>query len=559
MPKPGRPFRCRLLLWLTIGFVFAVLSVSANQVTYQVNLGVQRALGNFNPAGGDTVVVSGTFSSPNWTTTSTLTASVASSNIYTGTFNNNVTTGNTEYHKFIINPGGNRPANQLVWETGNNRSFQAAAGSQTLPVVYFNGVTNVPVAPAGFIAGADFSLLPFFESNGIAYQDNGQTQDALAIMKNRGLNCVRLRLFTSSAAQAQADPYNCINNLDYTVPLAVRVKNAGLKFLLDFHYSDTWADPAHQAMPGAWTNLDFTRLVQQLRQYNSNCIAAFKAAGALPDYVQVGNEITGGMLWPLGAVPGSNAATQWSQFGQLMKAAIQGIQDAAGTNLPKIIVHIDRGGDWATTQWFFDNLNQQAVPFDIIGESYYPFWHGSLGDLANCLTNAALRYGKPVMVAETAFPWTNSYWTTNLYGLPATTNGQVQYVVALAQVVKNVPNGLGAGIFWWGTEYQKLNGVNEAGFNTTSFFDGRGNVLPAAEAFGQMAAPLLLRASLNGSGLKVQWPLSGAGLMLTTTTSLSPGSVWAQVTNPVQNTGAVFYTTPPVGAGASRFYRLQSN
>ncbi len=343
------------------------------------------------------------------------------------------------------------------------------------------------------------------------------------------------------------------------MPLAVRVKNAGLKFLLDFHYSDTWADPAHQAMPSDWAGLTFPQLIQQMHDYNSNCITAFKAAGATPDFVQIGNEITGGMLFTSGQVPGSNATTQWSQLGQLMKAAIQGIQDAAGVNMPKIIVHIDRGGDWTTTKWFFDNLNQQAVPFDIIGESYYPFWHGSLGDLANCLTNAVLRYGKPVMIVETAFPWTNSYWTTNIYGIPGTTNGQVQYVAALAQVAKNMPNGLGAGVFWWGTEYQKLNGVNEAGFNTTSFFDSQGNVLPAATAFGQMAAPLVMSASLNGSSVKVQWPLSGAGMMLTVTTSLAPISVWAQVTNAVQSTGSVFYTTQPVETGSTRFYRLQSN
>jgi len=197
-----------------------------------------------------------------------------------------------------------------------------------------------------FLAGADMSHLAFFEARGIVYKSGGQTQDALAILQQRGVNCVRLRLFTSSAAQAQANPYNQINNLDYTLPLAVRVKQAGLKFMLDFHYSDIWADPAHQTKPGAWTNLTFPQLVLQMRTYNSNCIAAFRGAGALPDYVQVGNEITPGLLWPDGR---NTDATHWSQLGQLMKAAIQGIRDAAGTNLPKTIVHLDRGGDWATT------------------------------------------------------------------------------------------------------------------------------------------------------------------------------------------------------------------
>src|SRR5271157_3644843 len=202
-------------------------------------------------------------------------------------------------------------------------------------------------AGAKFLAGADFSFLPYFESLGVQYKDGGVVTDGIQILKNHGINCVRLRLFTSSAAQAAKDPYNYINNTNYTVPLAVRVKNAGLLFSLDFHYSDTWADAAHQAMPAAWKNLDFAQLVQQMQTYNSNTIATFAAAGAMPDYVQVGNEITGGMLWPYGGPLSGNGGTNWSQLGQLMKGAIQGIQDAstaAGEAMPKIIVHIDRGG-----------------------------------------------------------------------------------------------------------------------------------------------------------------------------------------------------------------------
>ena len=554
----------------TAGFLAALsvataLTAPAVQVTYQVNMGEQIALGNFHP-GADTVFVSGTFSSPNWEQTATdgstsyiLSPVAGNTNLYTRTFNVVNSPGTTEEHKFIINPGANFSA--LDWEqpvstAGGNRSFRVPATATNLPAVYFNDQPFPVSFP--FIAGADFSLLQFFEDRGVVYKDGGQVEDGLAILKNHGLTCVRLRLFTSSAAQAQADPYDYTNNLSYTLPLAVRVKNAGLQFMLDFHYSDTWADPSHQATPTAWTNLTFSQLVQQMHDYNSNTIAAFKAAGAMPDYVQVGNEITGGLLWPDGAVPGTNASLQWSQLGQLLKAAIQGIQDAAGTNMPKIVVHIDRGADWATTEWFFDNLNQQSVPFDIIGESYYPFFHGPLGNVANCLTNAAKRYAKPVIITETAFPWTNSYWTTNIYGIPGTTNGQVQFLVAMAQVVKNVPDRLGAGIFWWGAEYQEVNGVNEAGFNTASFFDAGGNVLPVAGACGQLAATVTLNPSLAGTALTLRWPLSGAGMMLMTTTSLVPPTAWLQVTNAVQNTGTLFNTTLPVDSTRSRFYRLQS-
>ena len=414
------------------------------------------------------------------------------------------------------------------------------------------------LAAAGdFVAGADVSHLAFFESRGIVYRDGGQVQDCLAILKNRGLTCVRLRLFTSSAAQALADPYNYINNLDYTLPLALRVKNAGLQFMLDFHYSDTWADPGHQTKPAAWTNLTFTQLTQQMRQYNSNCIAAFRAADAMPDYVQVGNEIIGGMLWPDGQVGGAyDTPGQWSQLAQLLTNAIAGIKDAADSPMPKIIVHIDRGGDWDGTQWFFDHLQQQSAPFDIVGESYYPFWHGNLADMRTCLTNAAARYGKPLMVTETAFPYA---YSTNIYGIPATTNGQVQYVVALAKVLTSVPSGKVIGAFWWGAEYQPLQGVNLGGCENRSFFGSGGDVLPVAEAFGRLAAPLRLSANPGESGLTLKWPLSGAGSALMTTTHLAPPAVWQTVTNAVQNTGTMFNLILPWGPGPARFYRLQSN
>lgn len=556
----GRAFLAAGKALVIVCWLASLPNAAANQVTYQVNLSVQRALGNFDPTAGDTVIVSGTFSTTDWTTTAVLTPSGGDSNIYTGTFNNNVATGGTENHKFIINPGGSSAAGQLIWESGANRTFQVTTANQTLPVVYFDNIANAPVitngvSPADFIAGVDMSHLAFFENRGITYRVNGQAQDALAILKARGINCVRLRLFTSSAAQAQANAYNYTNNLTYTLPLAVRVKNAGLKFLLDFHYSDTWADPGKQTKPTTWTNLTFAQLKTQIRDYSSNTIAAFNAAGAMPDFVQVGNEITPGMLWDEGRVGGSfDNTTQWSQLAQLLTNAIQGVKEASGTNLPKIIIHLDRGGDWTSTRWYFDNLAAQQVAFDIIGQSYYPWWHGDFNALRSCLNNAAARYRKPVMVMETAFPRANS---TNLFGIPATTNGQVQFTVELAKIVKAVPGGLGAGIFWWGTEYQQLSGQNLAGFDQRSMFGSGGNVLPVAEVFGGMTAPINLAPSVSSNRLILTWPLSGAGLALASTTNLTL-PVWTNLTNVVQDTNPVFSTTVTVDGATSRFFRLQT-
>ena len=410
-----------------------------------------------------------------------------------------------------------------------------------------------------FIAGADLSHLAFFESLGVSYKDNGQPQDALAILKQHGLAWVRLRLFTSNAAQAQADPYNYINNLAYTLPLAQRVNKAGLRFLLDFHYSDTWADPGHQRKPAAWTNLSFVQLVQQMRDYNSNTIAAFKAAGAMPDSVQIGNEITSGLLWPDGEVGGTyETPAQWAQLGQLLSAAVQGIKDAAGALRPQIMVHIDRGGDWATTEWFFDHLQQQRVPFDLIGQSYYPFWHGPLASLANCLTNAAQRYAKPIIIVETGFPWANAVWGTNIVGLSPGVGNQVAFLAALAAVEKSAPAGLAHGIFWWGAEYQRVSGVNEAGFDTASFFDATGDVLPVAGAFGNLTLSPILSAWRDHDQLTLNWPLSAAGAYPITTTNLGPLPTWTPLTLYFQTNQAGFELTLPIDSGPCRFYRLQA-
>ena len=407
-----------------------------------------------------------------------------------------------------------------------------------------------------FVAGADMSHLVFFEDRGIVYRDGGAPEDALIILRRRGLNCVRLRLFTSSAQQAQANPYDSTNNLDYTLPLAVRVKNAGLQFMLDFHYSDSWADPGKQTKPAAWIDFSFAQLEQQMYEYNSNVIAAFKAAGALPEYVQVGNEITQGLLWPDGKVGGSSdTPAQWQKLGVLLKAAIRGIRDAAGAPTPRIVIHIDRGGDWAGTQWFFDNLRQQQVEFDFIGESYYPWWHGSLDALRHCLTNAAARYGKPLMIAETAFPWdTNS---APIVGINPGPDGQVAFIVELAKIIRKVPEGRGLGIFWWGSEYQFIPGVGLAGFDTRSFFDRDGKALPAAGALGQLTAPVKLTAGLTDAALILQWPFSGAGLTLTTATNLAPATVWLPAANAIQSTGAMFSATLTARTNYSRFYRLE--
>lgn len=407
-----------------------------------------------------------------------------------------------------------------------------------------------------FLAGADLSHLAFFESRGVAYRDKGETNDACVILREKGVNCVRLRLFTSTPEQAAANPYNYINNLDYTLPLAVRAKRAGHKLLLDFHYSDTWADPGKQAKPAAWTNLNFTQLETRVYEYSSNTLFAFKAAGAAPEYVQVGNEIIGGLLWPDGRVGGSYETTaQWSQFGALLKSAIRGVKDGAGDPAPKIMVHIDRGGDWSATQWFFDRLRQQEVEFDLIGQSYYPFWHGTLAALRTCLSNAVLRYDKPIVIVETAFPWTNS---AAIQGIPATPEGQAQFVAEFAKIMKSLPENRGFGAFWWGAEYQRIPGTGLAGFDSRSLFDREGGVLPAAGALGQLAQPVRLGARAENGRIFLSWPLSGLGYSLATTTEID-SPAWASTTNPVHISGAGITLSMEPSPDAQFFRLVRTN
>lgn len=340
-----------------------------------------------------------------------------------------------------------------------------------------------------FLAGGDLSHLPLVERRGVVYREQGRPAEPLAMLKNRGVNCIRLRLWTSSEEDAAKDPYAHGNTLAATVAMAKRVKQAGMQVLLDFHYSDTWADPAHQRKPTAWEGLSFPELEQRMREYNRVSIAAFRAADVMPAYVQIGNETPMGFVWPEGKV---DQPEKWAQLAKLIRAARQGISEAAGDAMPKIILHLDRGGDWGTTQWFFDALlkEQPQVQFDIIAESYYPFWHGDLGKLRTCLTNCVARYGKSVLVVETAFPWMTTTWDGKaiapINGIAPGPAGQVTFVEEVGRVLAELPDGKGMGIVWWGAEFVATQGFNCDGFDGRSFFDREGNILPVVDALGAL-------------------------------------------------------------------------
>jgi len=322
---------------------------------------------------------------------------------------------------------------------------------------------------SGFYLGADISALDApsrFGHPHSLYREDGKPSDELTILHHHGWNAFRLRVFVSPVRKAPD------NSLEHTIPLAKRIKDSGALFLLDIHYSDTWADPGHQETPIAWRGLSFDSLERQVETYSYDTIKALKDAGAMPDWVQVGNEITRGTLWPMGEVrvPGSRQAAapqpydsvaQWDHLTRLLQAGIRGVKAAAGDTPPRIAIHIDRGGDWATTQWFFDHLQQAQVDYDIIAQSFYPPWrHGTLEDLWRNMQGCARRYHKPFVVVETGYQQSHAPDNPDMLW-PVTPQGRLQFMVDLVNTVRAAPGGLG--VMYWAPEWDVWNADGSPG------------------------------------------------------------------------------------------------
>jgi len=334
-------------------------------------------------------------------------------------------------------------------------------------------------------------MAPKLEEQGVIYKDGGKPKDIFAIFHDRGATCVRLRLFVQPNGKG-----GVVNDYAYTIALAKRVKAAGLLFSLDFHYSDTWADPGQQRTPAAWRDLSFPHLVNQTRDYTADTLKAFKDAGVTPDVVQIGNEITHGLLWPLGGlgIKRFSDDAAFDRVAELLKADVDGIHLALGNDTPtKIMIHIDGADATSTVKWFFDHINARHVPFDMIGLSYYPTWGGDLSHVKTTLAMAAKAYGKPIVIAETAYPFADSpalEGRKKSFKWPLTPEGQKQYLEDLLQLVRETPGGLGAGVLYWYPESVPPKTSSEPMWNggDEAMFDHDGNALPAFDAFRDATA-----------------------------------------------------------------------
>jgi arabinogalactan endo-1,4-beta-galactosidase len=241
---------------------------------------------------------------------------------------------------------------------------------------------------------------------------------------------------------------------------------------LDYHYADDWADPGKQPLPKAWQGKSHAELVKAVFEYTRDTIAAFRDAGVLPDMVQVGNEIIHGMMWPDGKLP-----ENWDNFAQLVYAGINGVDAGRGNGVrPKIMIHIDRGADMKGTKAFFDKLNSYGVPYDVIGQSYYPWWHGSLNELRENLEFMAREYQKDIIVVEAAYNWQPGNYVNKPAPFPETPEGQRAFLDELNRVVMETPNGRGKGVFWW--EPAVTGPLTSRGF-----FDEQHNALPVITVF----------------------------------------------------------------------------
>jgi len=323
---------------------------------------------------------------------------------------------------------------------------------------------GAPLRASDYAVGADLSFLKQAEDHGKVFRDNGAAKPGLEIFKDHGYNWIRLRLFHT--------PVELPNNLEYTIALAKAAKKLGFHFLLDYHYSDTWADPGKQFLPKAWEGMSHVQLVKAVFEYTKQTISAFREAGVLPDMVQIGNEVINGMLWPDGRLPGN-----WDNFADLVKAGIAGVEAGTGdAPHPRIMIHIDRGGDKVRTKDFFDKLHSYHVNYDVIGQSYYPWWHGSLNDLRENMFFMAREYKKDIFVVEAAYNWMPAEYKKRPGPFPESPEGQKQFLEEVNRVVQETPDGLGKGLFWW--EPAVTGPLGSRGF-----FDDTGNALPVITTF----------------------------------------------------------------------------
>lgn len=367
------------------------------------------------------------------------------------------------------------------------------------------------------LRGADLSGVAKNEDLGATYAAaDGAAVDPIEGLAQAGTNIGRLKVWV--------DPADGYNDVDDVVASARRIVDAGMELLVDFHYSDRWTDPGAQGMPAAWVGLDAAAVTERVAAHTTEVLEALAAEGITADYVQVGNEINPGMLWPLGQtwdvdptddVPGA----QWDALADFLTAGANAVKAVdPDTQVILHLTNINNGIDGLT--WWFDEVVARDVPFDLIGLSYYGYWHGSLAALQGAVSTLSDRYDRDVLVVETAYPWTledqpGLEWENVIdleselvAGYPATPDGQAANLRAVQDVVASAPGGRGIGVVYWEPAWTAVEGngwdpedpASGNAWENQAVFDHDGRMLPAAAQFGETAYTVSVAPTVSLDG-----------------------------------------------------------
>lgn len=336
-----------------------------------------------------------------------------------------------------------------------------------------------------FYKGIDLSSLAEVERLGGRFYDHGIEKDVFDILQTYGVNAVRLRLWNDPYTE-DGRPYGAgTNDLPTTIALTKRAKVHGMDVLLNLHYSDFWADPGKQRVPKAWRGMDADQLTEAVYNYTRDTLLAMKEAEAYPDLIQVGNELTNGMLWPLGQMP------NYDNLARFISAGIRGVR-AVDEDMP-VMIHLDNGGNGAMYRDWFDHYMERGEDFQIIGLSYYPFWHGTLEDLQDNMNDLAVRYGKELVVAEVSMGFTmedyaeyeklasgerKGYATkpelVEKLPFPMTKDGQKDFMRAFLDVIDQVPEKKCKGFFYWEATWIPVAGSGWATEGALEYIEEKG-------------------------------------------------------------------------------------
>ncbi len=365
-------------------------------------------------------------------------------------------------------------------------------------------------ATAQKYAGGDVSMLPKYEEAGSKYltSDGESISDVLTYFKDQGMNAMRVRLFVNPNKQTTENgkwttDENVCQDLDWVKALGKRIKDKGLKFMLDFHYSDTWADPAKQWTPAAWANLDDAALAQKLYEYTKDALAQLKDAGAEPDMIQTGNEISYGMLWGVlnssslkQCYPSTKYEDNWSRFTNLLTQATKACREECPD--AKIILHVERtstsqqkdNSNYTALNYFYKKMKVANIDYDIIGLSYYPYFHGTISELEGAINLLEKNYSdKKIMIVEFGYPYAwavpgTTYDYTATY--PYSDAGQ-KAITADVVTMLNKHNNVN-GLFWWWPEYNAYWTSLSGWYNAPLFDSQSGKASSAVSELGKFAS-----------------------------------------------------------------------